>query len=498
MKKALLSSIFIPAFFLFNITGIPCSYGQSTNEEIAAQIERIENGLLPYHVVPGETAYSLHDRMRQYNVPGASVAVIEEGKILWARGWGETEAGNGTPVDTETMFQAASISKPVAAAGALLLVEQGLLSYDSDVNESLRSWQLPENEYTITEKVTLRRLLSHSAGTNVHGFPGYSHRDSVPTITELLDGAGPANTDSVRVETEPGSQWKYSGGGTSVVQLMMSDVTDLPFDDVMKQQVLEPAGMKHSTFSQPLTDSLKSNAASGHFADGSPIDGKYHTYPEQAAAGLWTTPTDLARFAIEIQSAYSGEEGMILSPELAQDMLTLEAGNWGLGFTIEQKSDGDFWFSHGGSNAGFRAYFTMLGKRGNGVIIMSNGERGGELNMEILRAVSAEYDLPGFRPVIRESIEMDKELLETFAGKYYPPGDTDSSREILHIHLDGAVLRADVPPVGWKDIEIIPDSENSFFFLDNPGELKFERDKAGEVTRVIITNLGQPLILERR
>jgi len=493
-----LTSILIPAFLLFHAISVPVSYGQFTDEDIAGQIERIENGLLPYHVVPGETAFNIKERMRQYNVPGVSVAVISDGKILWARGWGKTDAENGTPVNTETMFQAASISKPVAAAGALLLVEQGLLSYDSDVNKTLQSWQYPENEFTRTEKVTLRRLLSHSAGTNVHGFPGYSYSESIPTITELLDGAAHSNTDPVRVAAEPGSQWQYSGGGTSIVQLMMSDVTGLPFDEMMQKHVLEPAGMEYSTFSQPLPESFRSNAASGHLADGTPIDGKYHTYPEQAAAGLWATPTDLARFAIEIQSAYTGKEGRVLSPRLAKEMLTLEAGNWGLGFSIEQEIDGDFWFTHGGSNAGFRAYFAMLCKRGTGVIIMSNGERGGELNMEVLRAISAEYGLPKFRPVKRETVELDIALLESFTGKYYPPGDAGSSREILHIHLDGTVLRADVPPAGWKGIELRPVNESTFFFLDNPAELKFERGKAGDVSRVIITNLGQPIILDRR
>jgi CubicO group peptidase (beta-lactamase class C family) len=357
---------------------------------VEERIHRVENGLLPHHAMPGQDPFTVHERLRFYQVPGVSVAVINEGRLEWARAWGEVEAGSGIPVTPETLFQAASISKPVMAVGALRLVEDGVLALDEDVNGTLRSWRLPENAHTRSEKVTLRRLLSHSAGTTVHGFPGYAEGAEVPSIVQVLDGAAPANTAPVRVDTVPGSLWRYSGGGSSIVQLMMTGATGLPFPDLMEELVLEPVGLDRSTYAQPLPPERAHEAATAHGVDGEAIPGRFHAYPEMAAAGLWTTPSELAALAVELQRAVNGEADRILSPGMAREMMTVVAGSYGPGFSLEEADD-DLWFSHGGANRGFRAHFTASASGGRGAVVMTNGDGGGDLTGEILRAVAREY-----------------------------------------------------------------------------------------------------------
>jgi CubicO group peptidase (beta-lactamase class C family) len=191
-------------------------------------------------------------QMRDHGIVGLSLAIIDDGKIIKARGYGFTDKSGKTPITTSTLFQAGSVSKSVAALGALRLVEQGQLALDEDVNAKLQTWKVPENEFTKDEKVTLRRLLSHSAGLTVHGFPGYAVGSPVPTLVQVLDGEKPANTPAIRVDCVPGSQWRYAGGGYTVMQQLLIDVTGQPFPEFMQKSVLKPLGMAQSTYAQPL------------------------------------------------------------------------------------------------------------------------------------------------------------------------------------------------------------------------------------------------------
>ena len=260
--------------------------------KVQQAIARIENGFLPPVIVKGRPleTRTIPNRMRELKVPGVSVAVFRDGRVEWARGWGVADVESGRKVERDTRFQAASISKPVAAAAALALVSRGRLSLDSPINSHLQSWKLPENEHTKTTPVTLRHLLTHSAGLTVHGFRGYAHGEAVPSLVQLLDGAKPANSAPVRVDIPVGSRWRYSGGGISIAQLMVEDETKKPFAQSARELVLEPFGMRHSTYVQPLPADLREKAATGYRASGEAVPGKWHTYPEQAAAGLWTTP----------------------------------------------------------------------------------------------------------------------------------------------------------------------------------------------------------------
>jgi CubicO group peptidase (beta-lactamase class C family) len=353
----------------------------------AARIARVESGLLPAQVIKGAAVarFSINERLAHYNVPGASVAVFENGDLAWARGYGVVEEGVSTPVTPATLFQAASISKPVAAVGAMILVERGKLALDEPVNARLRSWKVADTELAKSEPVTLRRLLSHTAGLTVHGFRGYGADEAVPTLLQLLNGEPPSNSKRIEVDIPPGSRHRYSGGGYSVAQQLVTDVSGKPFPEVMRELVLGPAGMKDSTYEQPLPAALVPRAATGHRATGKAINGKRHTYPEMAAAGLWTTPTDLVRFAIAMQKAWSGGSGTIVSRDTARLMLSPQPNSpsYGLGFGLNDDE-----FGHGGSNAGFRCILVAY-KDGRGAAVMTNADRGAELAREILNAISA-------------------------------------------------------------------------------------------------------------
>jgi len=357
-----------------------------------ARIERIGNGIDPIELTKGEAPVSLNIEklMKLYNVPGLSVAVIEDYKIAWTKCYGVTEPGGTVPVTPKTLFQAGSISKPVAAAGMLALVQEGKLSLDEDVNQRLKSWKVPENEFTKEQKVTLRRLASHSAGLTVHGFPGYDLDEKVPTLLQIFNGEKPANTAAIRVDFVPGSDERYSGGGITIEQQLMSDVSGKPFPELMKETVLDKIGMKDSSYDQPLPPARAASTAGGTYGDGKLVHGKWHVYPEMAAAGLWTTPTDLAKFAIEIALSKQGKSNKVLTQKTAEEMLTMQSKNFGIGFGLSKDRPGEF--EHNGADEGFQALLKMNSDTGQGVALMANSDYGILVAEEFLRSLAKEYN----------------------------------------------------------------------------------------------------------
>lgn len=449
-------------------------------DALPERIARIENKLMPGTVIKGRPIpkSSIAQKMAAMHVPGVSVAVINNGAIEWARGYGLAQAGSGRAVSTETLFQAASISKPVAALAALQLAEQGKLALDEDVNQKLTTWKVPAGAQTAESPVTLRNLLNHSAGTTVHGFRGYAAGEAVPTLVQLLDGAKPANSDPVRVATRPGEQWSYSGGGISIAQLLMTSVSGQPFATLMADAVLGPLGMKHSTYAQPLPAAWHRDAATGHDERGKPIKGKWHTYPEQAAAGLWTTPSDLARFAIELQQASAGKSNKVISQAMATRMLTRLKGSYGLGIGVDEV-EGVPSFSHGGSNVGFRTFLFALTKGGQGAVVMTNGERGDAVAGEILHSIAAEYNWKQWRVLEKPVAQVDVKTLANYAGRYrLGPMKIAVTRK-------GDRLFMTAPPLGPEPREIFPSSATDFFNLADDLEFGFASNQAGKFDLII-------------
>lgn len=316
--------------------------------------------------------------LAQHNVPAVSVAVIRDFKIEWARAWGVKSANSGEPATVDTMFQAASISKPVAAMASLRAIQDGRFGLDQDVNTILTSWKVPASPHIAGVIVTPRMLMSHTSGTDDgFGFPGYHPDAPTPTIVQILDGRPPSNRVAVRWGRAPMTGFKYSGGAVTIQELVLTDALGQPFQRIMQDAVLDPIGMSHSTYEQPLPAARQAQAAQAHDGKGQPGDAPWRVHPEHAAAGLWTTATDLARFAIEVQLALAGRSARVLNKTMAQEMVTpVGVGPYAVGFTIARVGEG-WYFSHGGSNWGFRCDLIAHRSKGYGVVIMTNGDRGG-------------------------------------------------------------------------------------------------------------------------
>jgi len=333
-------------------------------------------------------------QMRDHRIPGLSLAVVSKGAIVREGGFGTTGSTAPAAVTPVTPFQSASISKAVAALGALRLVEAGKLQLDTNVNRTLRTWQVPDNEFTRDSKVTLRGILSNSSGLGVPSFPGYAAGASVPTLLQVLDGKAPANTAAVRVEYVPRSEWRYSGGGHAVLQQLMSDASGQPFERLMHDLVLAPLEMKHSSFEQTLPAALPAPAA-GH-VDGQPLPNGRHTYPELAAAGLWTTAPDLARFAIGLQQAFAGRPDSLISQQMTKEMMSRQIRSEGLGLFVmgTDTRAPSLWYA--GRNRGFDAFLWFAPGSGDGIVLMINANDNDETLKKIARSIAARYQMTGF------------------------------------------------------------------------------------------------------
>ena len=415
----------------------------------------------------------LLERMAHYAIPGAALALIADSEIAAEAGYGVKEAGGDHPVTPATRFQACSISKPVAVLGMLRLVEQGVLDLDADVNEMLMSWRVPPNA-SWQPRVTLRQIASHSAGLTVGGFPGYARRAALPTLREILTGSAPANTPGIRVDTLPGIEFRYAGGGTTVLQQVLEDVTGRPFAKLMRELVLDPLGMSRSVYTQPLPNELHAEASTAHGADGSPVDGAWHVYPELAAAGLWTTPGDLARFAVGVQHAAAGAPSAILGQELTVSMLTPHSGpasrlggldSVGLGLFL-----GGPWFGHSGGNEGFRCHLVAHRDAGCGLAVMTNGDRGHELIAEVLGAVARDLGWPDWTAAAPAEDDSPTVGLEAVVGAYeLRPGVA------IEIAQDNDELELTLP--GQPPIRFLRMSETDFGSFSVETTLAFDGEE---------------------
>ena len=447
-------------------------------------IAKFETSLASPGQVVSEPAelWSITDRMAHYNIPGVSIAVIKDGKIAWTKSYGVLETGQSTPVNADTIFLAGSISKPTAVIAALRMVEQGQLSLDAPINDFLKSWKLPDNAFTKQKPVTPRLIMSHGAGTTVHGFPGYEAGAPLPTVPQILDGAAPANTGPVRVDKLPGESWRYSGGGTTILQLAMTDVSGKDFPTLTHDLVLAPASMTRSSYVNPLPEANRANAATAHHGDGTPVPGHAHVYPEMAAAGLWTTPGDLARLALTVVADARGDANALLGPDITKQMLTTQIGTWGLGFELDQMSDGQV-FSHGGSDEGFEAFLYAYTDGHGGAAIMTNGQNGGALTQEIRVALASTYGWQYGAPEMREAIALTPERAQQFAGDYDLSGF--GKPMTLTITAEGGKLWYEVGGVFPKQRFYVA-SDTQAFAITRPA-LAYVTDKTGKVDSIEVS-----------
>jgi CubicO group peptidase (beta-lactamase class C family) len=471
MRRLIFISFLIVMLFAFTACRGPADH--------SVRIERVEKGLLPPIPVEGLPTWALSERMNHYNVPGVGIAVISNFNVEWAKGYGVRDVETGETVTKDSLFQAASISKPVAAAAALHLVEKGKLSLDKNINDFLTGWKLPDNEFTKEIKVTLKHLLTHSGGVTVSGFRGYAVDEEVPSLVNILNGKPPANSEAIRVDMKPETRLRYSGGGYTIMQQAMIDIEKKSFPEILQTIVLAPTGMTNSTFLQPLPSDKLKYAAAGHKTDGTLIAGKRHTYPEMAAAGLWTTPTDLGRFLIEIQESVKGQSNKILSTGMIKKMLTpFVKEPQGLGFGLNKRGN-SVYFSHSGGNRGFKCFAIAHKDKGYGAVVMTNGDNGSPLIMEIIRGIAKVYEWDDYLPGDYKLAKVDPALLKKYAGRYMLHAD-----QVITIVSEGERLFGVDAFAGRR--EWFPVSSNTFVRTDSRGEFSFVTDAEGAASGITL------------
>lgn len=434
---------------------------------------------------------SLIDAMKKYRVPGVSVAIIHDYSVAWSRAYGVLQAGQAAPTRADSLFQACSISKAVTAVATLRLVQAGSLDLDTDVNRFLTTWKIPANG-TWQPIVTLRQLLSHTAGINVPWFYGYHRDQNIPSLVQILTGEKPANTPGIRVTLLPGTRFRYSGGAYCILQQLLCDLRRQPFPELMRDLVLDPIGMAHSTFEQPLPEKYWNNTSSGHRANGNPLAGGWHTMPEMAAAGLWTTATDLARFSIDLQLALAGQPDHLLSPETVRILISPEvphdsSGFMGLGVWREGNGP-DARFGHPGDNEGFACRWTASREAGMGAVIMTNSDSAGELVADVLHDVAQAYEwqeVEDLAPSPRISTSMMQ-----YVGTYRFPSGTTCKIMIIGDNLYLQILPQ--PPVA-----LLPVSETIYMLQPLEGEVIFLTDGEGTVDGLRLRQEGTDLVADK-
>ncbi len=472
------------------ITVCACSGAPRTSEAVLQRIERVENGVLPAVVVRGEQLprTTIREVMERYHVPGVSVAVINDGRLEWAKGYGVRQVGRD-PVDTETLFLAGHIGQGVAAIAALKLVEDGLIDFDQNVNDRLASWHVPDNDLTTTEKVTLRRILSHTSGLSVPTMRGYPTGEVLPTMEQILDGIPPATNQPIRVLHTPGSRQRYSLGGYVVLQQLVEDITQSPYADFVHNTVLSPLGMRRSFHSQPLTEALAANAASGYESTNEPVPGRWRVYPQLAALGMWTTPSDLARLALELQRSFSGESNRVISQASVEEMLSQQFENRGLGFEVGGEGEWRFFRLEGHGNNYLSELFAYV-SQDMGAVVMTNSSHGEGAKAQILRAIAVEYGWPDLQPEEVEVAQLSNDILEELEGRYSFRG-----RDRFLVVEQGRILQRSE---GDREEELLPLSQDLLVSVSFGYRYAVDRNAVGSITGLTLILQGTRLFTYER
>jgi CubicO group peptidase (beta-lactamase class C family) len=470
----LLFNAFIALLFMGSSYTLIAQDNPKYSKEIEEKIRQVENNLGGWlQIQDSVNEWNLQQRMEFYHIRGLSIAVVHNYIIEWARGYGVADTATKKPVTVQTLFQAGSISKSLNSLGVLKLVQEKKIDLYTDINNYLHRWKFPYDSLSKGKKITIANLLSHTAGLTLHGFPGYERGDTIPTIPEVLNGKPPANTEPIRSQFEPGLRFQYSGGGTTISQLIVMDVTHQSYDAYMWDNVLKPLGMGMSSYTQPPAADKQKFLATGYRSDGKEVVGKYHVYPEQAAAGLWTNPTDLSKYIIETQLSLQGKSNKVLSQQMTKLRLTPYIdSNAAFGVFIEKKG-GEKYFGHNGADEGFLSVYTGGVENGNGVVVMVNSDNGSILS-EVINSVAKVYDWKDYyKPVVKKLVTVSDSLLDAYEGNYFLNGDTiNISRKESQVLLTVNHIQT---------FNIYFSSPEDFFTKDIPLEFRFEKDAAGKV-----------------
>lgn len=461
---------------LFSFLTFNDATAQSTVQD---RIRQVENGLTENILTGDMKPMNILERMKHYKIKGLSIAVVKDYKIDFAKSYGLADSALNIPVNDKTLFQAASISKSLNGVAILKLFKDRNLDLYADINDYLKSWKFPYDSVSRGKKINMANLLSHTGGLNVHGFGGYERGKPLPTVIQILKGESPANSDALRSAIARGVGSQYSGGGIVLSQMVLMDITGQPYEKYMAEQVLKPMGMQSSTFAQPPVGVKKELLSAGYDIDGKEIPGKYHIYPEQAAAGLWTNPTDLAKYVIETQLAYAGKSAKVLDQQSTRLRLLPYMNKEGsaLGVFIEDP-EGIKYFGHGGGNEGFRSGYYGSLEGGNGMAIMVNSDNG-EIIQEIINSISTVYGFKGLNKSRKITLaEVSDKDLDSYLGNYQL-----TPQLVLTISREGKRVFAQA--TGQSRIEAFAQTNNKFFFKVIQASMEFVKDEQGVIKEMI-------------
>ncbi|HEY4325775.1 MAG TPA: serine hydrolase [Mucilaginibacter sp.] len=453
--------------------------------EINDKIQQVEKSLAGNIQIEGDTSWTIQTRMAHYNIKGVSIAVIHDYKIEWAKGYGWANDSLKIAVTAQTLFQAGSISKSLNSVGVLKLVQDKKLDLYTDINTYLQSWKFPYDSLSKGKKITIANLLSHSGGLTIHGFGGYEKGQEIPTLAQVLNGEKPANSAAVRSKYEPGIKYEYSGGGTTISQLIVMDVTREAYDKYMYDNVLEPLGMTSSTYQQPPADVKPELVSTAYYPNGKEVKGKYHIYPEQAAAGLWTNPTDLSKYIIETQLAYAGKSAKVLNQQMTVLRLTPYVDKSAAFGAFIDDYNGVKYFQHGGVDEGFISQYYGSFEGGDGVVVMVNTANGGRLIPEIINSVAKVYDFKGLNhSKLVKNVTVADSVLQTYTGRYQlaPTNFIAITKEGNHLYGQ---------PTGESKLEIFPEAQNKFYIKEVDAEVEFIKDDKGQTTKLVVYQNGK-------
>lgn len=443
------------------------------SKEVQKQILAVENGLFSRILLNGK-GDNIIDRMKLLKVKGLSIAVIKNYKIEWAKGYGFADENEKRLVTTTTLFEPGSISKSLNALGALKLVQNHKMDLDKDINTYLKQWQFPYDSISKDKKITLANLLSHTAGLSVHGFLGYDRNAKIPSLIQILDGKAPSISPAIRSLMEPNKAYEYSGGGTTIIQLMIEEVSKLPYHLFMQQNVLTPLGMTNSFYNQPPSNVKLKQLATGYDKDGNEIKGKFHVYPTQAAAGLWTTPTDLAKYMIDIQLSLKGKSNKVLNKDFTELHTNryLKDADVTLG-SFKQERNENAYFFHDAANDGYRGLYIGSLDGGNGVSIVVNSDVG-DIIYEVMNSIANVYNWKGWdKPKNVKTIAIDKSLFIKYVGLYTVDSSfSEITQEKAGLYYYAQGKKAKMHFTTTVDFMNIEFQTEKTFVLDNSGTVE--------------------------
>lgn len=474
----------------FALLLLTVSFRASTQSITDSLINRVENGLSTQAVLPAGSAIAaknIYDGLNLYKVAGVSIAVINNYEMEWSKTYGVADNSKGDPLTAATLFQCASIGKVITAMAVLRLVREGRIGLDEDVNNKLKSWKIEENNFTVKEKVTLRRLLSHSAGLfDDYGFEGYRPTDKIPSLLQILNNEPPANNKKkLKVEAVPGTTERYSGGGYVIIQQLIEDVTHQPFSSYVSETVFAPLGMSNTAYDFFPDRNSHKPIARGHDENGKIDKGRsYNVYPEMAAAGPWTTAADLAKLVIEIQKEQAGLSDAILDKALCKEMLTPQLNFKGLGVHLTGVGKPEaFW--HAGNTAGFVGLFYGTTVKGQGAVVLTNSDKGEKLALQIMTGIADAYHWPVLKTYLYK--EVSKEEISSYTGRYQAANGTI----ITIVDNRSGLLLTTVSPK--KELPLYKISDTEFTLKASPDFVRvYFNSESGRVTGMTIAqNLGR-------